>query len=136
MERIQPWQLGGATIDFDNLHTDCDRSLLNINLALVLQCQALSSLRKDYNFRDPRLGAVLAVNPVGSSIFCRKGLSKIQIPVMTIGGSYDPAAPAVFEQIQAFPWYTIANKYLGLVEGQAHVNFGKFDPRIQDTINS
>jgi len=128
--------VAGAEIDFDNLEKDCGRELLNLNLSLILQCQALTLPRQKYTFRDPRVGAILATNPLGSSIFGKKGLSMIQIPVMTIGGSYDPAAPAVFEQIQAFPWFTTPNKYLALVEGQAHINFSKLDPRIRHTINS
>jgi len=128
--------LAGAEIDFDNLQKDCDRQFGGLNLSLFVQCRALNLSRQAYTFRDRRVGAVLAANPIDSSIFGAKGLGKIQIPVLITVGSYDPAAPAVFEGIRAFPWLTTPNKFLAMTEGQAHVDFSQLDAGIRETIDS
>jgi predicted dienelactone hydrolase len=33
----------------------------------------------------------------------------------------------VFEQLRSFTWITTPDKYLGLIEGQAHVDFSRLD---------
>lgn len=128
--------LAGATIDFDNLAKDCNRRVWDPNLSLLLQCQALKLPKQAYNFRDSRVGAIMAINPVNSSIFGVKGLSQIQIPVLMEAGSKDPATPLIYEQVRSFIWLTTPNKYLGLVEGQAHVNFSKLDAGTKALIES
>lgn len=90
--------IAGATIDFDNLQQDCDRLYHGINIALLLECRALELSRQDYNFRDNRVTAVFAGNPVNRSIFGQKGLSNIAIPILLGSGSDDPAAPPALEQ--------------------------------------
>ncbi len=78
----------------------------------------------------------MAVNPVNSSIFGPEGLSKVSLPIVMVAGTYDPATPAIYEQFRSFPRLNSQNKYLGLVEGQAHVNFSNLDPGIQEAIES
>jgi predicted dienelactone hydrolase len=128
--------LAGARIDFENLQGACNSGDWDPNLSLLLQCRALELPRKDYNFRDERVKAVLAINPVNSSIFGFQGLSQIQIPVFIVAGSYDPATPAVYEQLRSFPWLTVQNKYLALAEGQAHVDFSVLDAGASQLLNS
>ncbi len=128
--------VAGAVIDFDYLQKLCDRLYGGLNTSLLLQCQALKLPRQVYNFRDPRVKAVVAANPVNSGIFGEKGLSEIKIPVILISGNYDPATPAVFEQVRSFVWLNTPNKYLVLAEGQAHVDFSKIDGGITKTIDS
>jgi predicted dienelactone hydrolase len=128
--------VGGAQIDFEYLQQECDRLYGGLNTALLLQCRALELPRQAYNFRDSRVKAVLAANPVNRGIFGRQGISKIAIPVLLGAGSYDPAAPAVFEQASSFTWLTTPDKYLAMVEGQAHVNFSKLDAGITKAIDS
>ena len=128
--------VGGATIDFDNLEKECTIGRGRLNTALLLQCQALDLERQDYNFRDERVVAVLAHNPVNRSIFGPEGLSQIQIPVLLGAGSYDPATPFVFEQLSSFTWLTSPNKYLVLQEGQAHVDFSAMDGGASEVIGS
>ncbi len=127
--------LAGARIDYDFLEAECNR-LYYPNTSLLLQCRALKLPRKDYDFRDERVGAVLAVNPVNSSIFGKSGLAQIQIPVFIGAGTYDPATPAIFEQVRSFPWFTTPERYLFLIEGQAHVDFSQLDAGVTSTINS
>ncbi|PSB04267.1 alpha/beta hydrolase [Merismopedia glauca] len=128
--------LGGAKIDWDNLEGECDRYIWRINLSLLLQCQALELPQTNYTFKDPRVGAIFAINPANSAIFGQKGLSQISLPVMLGSGSYDPATPIVYEQSRSFLWLTTPDKYLAILEGQAHVDVSKLDPGIQDIINS
>lgn len=128
--------VAGARIDFESLQTACSGSDWDPNLSLLLQCRALELPRKDYNFRDERVKAVLAINPVNSSIFGSKGISQIKIPVFIVAGSYDPATPAIYEQIRSFPWLTVRDKYLALAEGQAHVDFSALDAGATQLINS
>lgn len=128
--------VAGATLDFDYLTEQCDINRPRINTSLLLQCRALDLPQKEYNFRDKRVSAIIAINPVNSSIFGPKGLNKVKIPVLMIAGSYDPATPAVYEQFRSFPWLGSKDKYLCLAEGQAHVDFSKLDPGIQESINS
>ncbi|MEA5533293.1 alpha/beta hydrolase [Crocosphaera sp. XPORK-15E] len=128
--------IAGATIDFEHLEKSCNRLYNGINISNLLECRALELPRQDYNFRDNRVKAVLAGNPVNRNIFGQKGLSKITIPTLLLSGSDDPATPPALNQASSFTFLTTPNKYWGLIEGQAHVNFTKLDGQITDTIDS
>lgn len=128
--------LAGAQIDFENLQQDCDRTIWSPNLSLLIQCRALDLPRQVYHLKDSRIKAVIVVNPFNSGIFGAKGLSQISIPVFIVAGSQDPAAPLVLEQGLAFIWLMTSEKYLGLVKGQAHINFSKLDAGTQSLIKS
>ena len=127
--------LAGATIDTTHLRADCERQGY-LNVSLLLQCRALVLPEIPNTFRDPRVKAVFAVNPVNNSIFGPEGLGQVDIPVALVAGSFDPAAPAIFEQLLSFPWITSSQKYLMLAEGQAHVDFSQLDAGITQTLNS
>ena len=128
--------VAGATLDFEHLEEDCNINLGRMNTALLLQCRALQIEQKDYNFRDERVKAVYALNPVNASIFGPEGLAKIKIPTFIGAGNYDPATPFVFEQVRSFPWLTTENRYLLLQEGQAHVDFSEVDGGLSDLIDT
>ncbi|MEO6861845.1 MAG: alpha/beta hydrolase [Microcoleus sp.] len=112
--------LAGAGINFAQLDKDCQLENETWNISLLLQCRARGLARNQYNLADPRVKAVLAVNPITSSIFGETNLSKIKIPVMLIAGSADTVAPALLEQIQPFTWLTSPNKYLVLMNNGTH----------------
>lgn len=128
--------VGGATIDFEFLQKMCARPFGYIDTSLLLQCRALQLPRQAYNFRDPRVKAVFAANPVNYAIFGPKGLSQVSVPVFLVGGSDDPATPVVFEQTQSFPLLSSPVKYLALAEGQAHINLANLDAGMTHTLNS
>jgi predicted dienelactone hydrolase len=128
--------VAGAEIRLDYLKAVCEQNFSGLNVSLLLQCRALDLSFPTYQFRDPRIKAVLAKNPVNSTIFGQTGLEQIQVPVMIIGGNYDPATPFVLEQVRAFTWLTTPNKYLGLAEGQAHVNFSQLDAGITQVLDA
>jgi predicted dienelactone hydrolase len=128
--------IAGATIDFDYLQKACERPYGGLNVAILLQCRALELPRENYQFRDPRVTAVFAANPVNRFIFGQTGISKIEIPVLLASGSDDPAAPPIFEQGMPFVWLNNPDKYWMLLEGQAHVNFSKLDGGIKNALDS
>ncbi len=122
--------VAGATIDFANLEKECNSQYGFLNTSLLLQCQALKLPRQTYNFRDLRVIAVNAFNPVNSAIFGPTGLAQLKIPVLIAGGGYDPATPFVFEQMRSFAWLTTPTKYLAMVESQAHIDVASLDAGI------
>ncbi len=113
--------VAGAQIDFPSLKRNCDLAIGNLNMALLLQCEALKlDQTKEYNFRDSRVKAVFVSNPVNASIFHEQGLSQVKIPTFFSAGSYDLLTPFVFEQGRSFPFLGSQESYLQLQEGQAH----------------
>jgi predicted dienelactone hydrolase len=128
--------IAGATIDFNYLQEACESFGGALNVSLLLECRALELPREDYQFRDTRVQAILAGNPVNRFIFGEKGISKIDIPVILGSGSNDPAAPAAIEQAIPFTWLVVSSKYWMLIEGQAHVNFSKLDGGIKQALDS
>jgi len=128
--------IAGAEIDWDYLAKECVVGDGVPNTALLLQCDALTLPQKNYQFRDHRVTAIIAANPVNSAIFGIKGLNKVTIPVVMMGGSYDPATPFVLEQARSFPRLGSQKKYLTLMEGQAHVDFSKLDANVTNIVQS
>ncbi len=120
--------LAGATLNFDQLHKDCDKLNDSWNASLLLQCQVLQLPRTQYSLHDPRVKAVIALNPITSSVF-GDSLSKIQVPVMIVSSSGDTVAPALSEQILPFTWLTTPEKYLAIIENGTHFStIGLTDP--------
>jgi predicted dienelactone hydrolase len=118
--------LAGAKINFEQLKQDCQPAALQKtwNMSLLLQCRALelniSKSGKDYNLRDERVKAAIAVNPITSSIFGKAGLSQIKTPVMIVSSSDDTVAPALSEQILPFSGFANSQKYLVMLVGGTH----------------
>ena len=112
--------LAGAKINFPQLQQDCRPNISAFNLSLFLQCQVTELPAQDYELHDERIQAVLAINPIASSIFGASQLSQIQIPVMVVGASQDIATPIVAEQVRPFTWLTTPDKYLVLIENATH----------------
>lgn len=115
--------LAGAKINFQQLGKDCTQQALKDtwNLSLLLQCRALElPNNKEYNLRDERVKAAIAINPITSSVFGETGLKEINIPVMIVGSSDDTIAPALYEQILPFSWINTTQKYLVMLTGGTH----------------
>jgi predicted dienelactone hydrolase len=110
--------LAGATIN-SQLDRDC-RNNQFLNISILVQCRATELPPLTYSLQDKRVKAVIAVNPVTSTILGQSGLSQIQIPLMLVAGSADIVTPVVPEQIRPFTWLTTANKYLVLIENATH----------------
>ncbi|MGI2901956.1 alpha/beta hydrolase [Tolypothrix sp. VBCCA 56010] len=114
--------LAGAKINFQELRKDCSKQALKDtwNLSLLLQCRALQLPNNQYNLRDERVKAAIALNPITSSVFGEAGLKEIQTPVMIVSSSDDTIAPALYEQILPFSWIANTQKYLVVLEGGTH----------------
>lgn len=121
--------------NYTQLNRDCDAEWGIFNNALLLQCRALQLQSQSYNFRDERIRAVMAANPVNASIFGEEGLNELKVPTAVIAGSYDPATPFVFEQVRSFPWIGASDKYLVLEEGQAHLDISTLDLGISQLLD-
>jgi predicted dienelactone hydrolase len=107
--------LAGAPINFPQLNLDC-RDLENtLNPSLLLQCRAQqleASTPAKNDFRDSRIAAAIALNPITSAILGQDSIRKITIPTLIVAGSADTVAPALVEQVQPFNWLTTPDKYL------------------------
>ncbi|MEH2289298.1 alpha/beta hydrolase [Nostoc sp.] len=112
--------LAGANINFSQLKQDCNPDNTSFNLSLFLQCQANDLPPINYELKDDRIKAVMAINPIDSSVLGQGGISQITIPVMLVAGSQDVFAPPVLEQIRPFTWLSDSNKYLALIENATH----------------
>ncbi|GBE91296.1 chlorophyllase/cutinase-like alpha/beta fold protein [Nostoc cycadae] len=116
--------LAGAKINFAQLKQDCTTKALHQtwNMSLLFQCRALAipNQSANYNLQDNRIKAAIAINPVTSSIFGKASLSQIKTPVMIFASSNDIVAPAIFEQILPFAWFTNSQKYLVTLVGGTH----------------
>lgn len=111
--------LAGAKINFEQLGSDCNNNK-SLNMSLLVQCQATFVPRATYPLQDARVKAVIAVNPVTSTILGQSGLSQIQVPLMLVAGSEDIVTPAVPEQIRPFTWLKNPERYLVLIENGTH----------------
>ncbi len=112
--------LAGAPINFDRLDLDCLQEEESWNVSLLLQCRAQELPRREYQLRDDRISAAIAINPLASSIFGQNSLSQIEIPVTIVSGGADTVSPALVEQIQPFTWLTMPKKYLVLMKTGTH----------------
>jgi len=115
--------LAGASLNFQQLQKDCQVLDNTFNLSLLLQCRALQlpeqgQTRND--FRDPRVQAVMAMNPIDSAIMGRTSLERISIPTLIVTGSADTVAPSLFEQVQPFTWLTTRDRYLVQLDPGTH----------------
>ncbi|NEU81746.1 alpha/beta hydrolase [Nostoc sp. UIC 10630] len=112
--------LAGAKINFEQLRQDCNTNYSSFNLSLLLQCEASKLPQKNYELKDDRIKAIMAINPIDSLVLGEGGVSQIKMPVMLVAGSQDIFAPPVFEQIRPFTWLSDPNKYLALIENATH----------------
>ena len=109
--------LAGAQINFQQLATDC--GMPSYNLSLLLQCRAQELPLPLPDLRDPRVKAIIAINPIGSSLLGSQDFAAIRVPVMLIGSSADTIAPALIEQIRPFTWLN-TDRSLVLLQGGTH----------------
>lgn len=117
--------LAGAPISFSQLQKDCQNLDSTFNLSLLLQCRARAlqtnpDTQPQTDFRDPRVQAVIAVNPIDSAVLGQASLGQITLPTMIIAGSADTVSPSLFEQIQPFTWLTTRDRYLVQMDPGTH----------------
>ena len=123
----------GATVDVGLLEQQCDLEADfvpdNVNIALLIQCRLLELQSSpqvlqqllDGSLADERIGSVFALSPL-SNLFGEKGMEKIQVPVVIVGGAHDIATPIVQEQLAAFQRLTTSEKYFYLAQNLSHTS--------------
>jgi len=111
--------LAGAPLNDPRLDT-CAAMNLTLNPSVILQCRADYLPRSNQILSDPRIQAVIAVNPIDSTVFGPENMAQIEIPTMMVSGSNDLLAPAIEEQIHPFIWLGSENKYLALMVPGTH----------------
>jgi predicted dienelactone hydrolase len=110
--------LAGAQINFAQLEAECTDN--TFNLSLLLQCRALDLPQFLPDLQDHRVKAVIAINPIGSSLLGEEDYAAIDVPVMLVSSSADTIAPALLEQIRPFTWLRTPDRYLALLQGGTH----------------
>lgn len=100
----------------------CRRALDSIpliNISRLLQCQL-----DQVSLPPPRpvlpVAGVVAFNGFGSLLWPEKGLSRLPVPVLLLGGSLDLVTPPVEEQLNLFLPGSHPLSRLVLVEGASH----------------
>lgn len=113
--------VAGAPVNLASLRANCPPEF-SVNISVLLQCQAavLPFPVDSLDFYDPRIRAVIAINPVTSLIFAEESLAQIDVPVLMMAGSGDTVAPALSEQVRPFTWLTTPEKYLLVMDGGTH----------------
>lgn len=114
--------VAGAPLNSSLLRDRCPPEF-SPNLSVLLQCQAVelaTAENAETDFLNPRIQAVVAINPMTSVIFGEESLAQIKVPVMIMAGSGDTIAPALPEQVRPFTWLTTPHRYLLMMARGTH----------------
>jgi predicted dienelactone hydrolase len=112
--------LAGAQLDFAQLRESCQKLNESWNVSLALQCRALAVPLPVQPLQDPRITAVVAINPFTSAVFGETGLASLSVPTLMVSGDLDTIAPALLEQIRPFRWIQREDRRLALMLGGTH----------------
>ncbi|EAW33415.1 alpha/beta hydrolase [Lyngbya sp. PCC 8106] len=119
--------IGGAEVQWEYVLEECAKlsnpNQINLNPALLWQCQGITETSPEADLQDPRIKAVIAINPVTNPAFGNQGINEISVPIIFIAGSADIFAPSLPEQIIPFAAINKENKYLILVKNGTHLSF-------------
>jgi predicted dienelactone hydrolase/ABC-type amino acid transport substrate-binding protein len=127
--------LAGASINHTRLREQCVDTQPTFNLSLILQCRANLLPPFNYNLTDPRIKAVIAIDPLTSAIFGPEGMGDIRIPVMMVSGSHDVVTPSILEQVHPFLWMNTPTKYLALLSNAGHT-FSISTPQRRESLSA
>lgn len=121
--------VGGADVQWPYILKKCTTlntpNQINLNPALLWQCKGIEGVPPVENLQDPRIKAVIAINPVTNPAFGNKGINQLSVPMMFIAGSADIFAPPLPEQIIPFVALNKKDKYLLLVKNSTHLSFSQ-----------
>jgi predicted dienelactone hydrolase len=119
--------LAGAELDWDHLVKGCealnDPNRVVLNPAVVWQCAAPGEVVRRKSFRDPRVKAAVALNPVTNPIFSPASLQQIDVPVMVVSGTDDIFAPPVSQQLIPFTSIQQPGSLLVFQHDGTHLSF-------------
>jgi predicted dienelactone hydrolase len=118
--------LAGGKLIADRTARECQKENYQdvlLDLSSLARCTSNQLSASQYQLKDPRIKAAIAINPLGK-IFGQAGMSSINIPTMIIAGTDDLITPPVAEQIEPFTWLdNDLEKYLVLVKPGTHFSF-------------
>jgi len=119
----------GATVQWPAVLKQCaalnEPDNINLNPALLWQCQGVDNAPPVSELEDERIKAVIAINPVTNPAFGDSGINQVDVPMMLIAGSADIFAPPLPEQIMPFSALDQDDKYLLLVKNSTHLSFAE-----------
>ncbi len=119
--------LAGAPLDWDHLRQACsalaDPNQVVLDPAVVWQCKAPGQVVEQRSFRDPRVRAVVAVNPVTNPIFSGASMAQLAVPVMIVAGSKDVFAPPISQQLIPYTSVRQPDSLLVLQQNGTHLSF-------------
>ncbi len=113
----------GGTVDWTAVQQRCQaiaNDLFVFNVSAPLQCRSLASPMQPTDYSDPRVKAVIAVNPVSSVLIGSSGMANIKVPTLIVSSSNDVFAPPLVEQVQPFTELSASPKYLALLVPGTH----------------
>lgn len=94
-----------------------------LDLSTLAQCTFNRLNRSSAQLKDPRIKAVIAINPM-ARIFGAAGMNAIEIPTAIVSGTNDLIMPTAAEQIEPFSWLDRnPDKYLVLIKPGTHFSF-------------
>ena len=118
--------LSGGKLITDETAEECQaESYPNVllNLSSLAKCTFNQLGKPQVRLRDPRIKAVIAINPM-LGIFGKEGMSSVETPIMIISSTHDLVMPPVAEQIEPFSSLNDnLAKYLVLIEPGTHFSF-------------
>jgi predicted dienelactone hydrolase len=130
--------IGGARVQWSDVLKKCatlnNPNQINLNPALLWQCQGIDGAPPVGDLRDPRIKAVIAINPVTNPAFGNEGVNQLSVPMMFIAGSSDIFAPPLSQQIAPFTALNKDDKYLLLVKNSTHLSFDQGTDQLPDFI--
>ena len=119
--------LAGAELDWPHLIKGCtelnDPDKVVLNPAVVWQCVAPGQVVQRRSFRDPRVKAAVAVNPVTNPIFSSTSLKAIAAPILFVSGTDDIFAPPISQQLIPFTSIQQPGSLLALQHNGTHLSF-------------
>lgn len=112
--------VAGARLNTARIRQDCAPDKPRTNLSIYLQCLGQQLPATDGRLGDPRIKAVISMNPLTSIVFGPEGFSQIKIPTLLVSASNDILTGPVPEQIHPFLWLKTREKYLALMVRAGH----------------
>ena len=118
--------LSGGNLIAESTASECQTESypdVLLDFSSLAKCTFNQVYQSPVRLRDPRIKAVIAINPM-MKIFGAAGISSINTPTMLISGTNDLIMPPVAEQIKPFSWLNQdLEKYLVLVKPATHFSF-------------
>lgn len=114
--------LAGAKIDLPYLQRECTKPLDLLNISILYQCRALELSPAQPSLKDERIKAAFLFVPFGNSLYSRKELKQVSIPMFWQVVDQDFLTSLLTEQIPLFKSLVNSDRYLTISEKIPHSN--------------